>query len=74
MWQAEFTDTFGGTANYSWVRRADIEGECKAKTALRRARRALGLTGLRGRIAFNDGDIIEWRPYNMACVLFVVWN
>ncbi len=23
-WKCEYTDTFGGEANYSWVRRADV--------------------------------------------------
>ena len=45
--QAELTDTFGGNANYSWVKRVSFEAPDNAKTSLlvRRATRALGLMG-----------------------------
>ena len=43
----EMTDTFGGEANYCWVRRASIEAPCTSTSAMlvRRAQRALGITG-----------------------------
>jgi hypothetical protein len=72
---AEWTDTFGGEANYSWVKRATIEaGDEPSDVALmRRAKAALGLSGLRGR-TFNHGDMMEFRPYGMCCVLFVTYR
>ena len=72
---AEWTDTYGGEANCSWVKRATIEaGDEPSDLALiRRAKAALGLSGLRGR-TFNHGDMIEFRPYRMACVLFVTYR
>ena len=68
----EYTDTFGGDANYSWVRRHEISTPDNAKQALivRRAKAAMGLSGVRGRTN-NFGDMIEFRPYGSATVLFV---
>ena len=72
---AEYTDTFGGEANYSWVKRATIEADAALSdlALMRRAKAALGLSGLRGR-TFNHGDMIEFRPYRVACVLFVTYR
>ena len=86
----EYTDTFGGEANYCWVKRASIDvpewpafkgwdgnGRREPKgyqaAVMRRAKAALGLSGLRGR-TYQHGDMIEFRPYRMACVLFVTWS
>ena len=86
---AEFTDTFGGEANYSWVRRATLsvpewsafkdwdgdgrrEPKAYQRTVMRRAKAALGLSGVRGR-TLSIGDSYEFRPYNMACVLYVTY-
>lgn len=87
---AEWTDTFGGQANYSWVKRRTIDDpqwcdfkdwdengrrEPKAyqRTMMRRAKAALGLSGLRG-VTSTMGDGYEFRPYRMCCVLFVTWS
>ena len=42
----EMTDTFGGEANYSWLRTACIEAPCDAssKLLIRRAKKALGIS------------------------------
>lgn len=72
---AEWTDTYGGEANYSWVKRATIEADAAISNLalIRRAKAALGLSGLRGR-THHYGDMIEFRPYGMACVLFVTYS
>lgn len=71
-YQIEYTDTFGGDANYSWVRRGVIEAPDTAKAALlmRRAKKALGLSGARGKTV-EYGEVIEFRPYNCATILFI---
>ncbi len=86
----EYTDTFGGEANYAWVRRAkvahrewthfaDWDGsgrrEPKGYQAdlMRRAKAAVGLTGVRG-VTTRMGDGYEFRPYGMCTVLFVTWT
>lgn len=74
---AEYTDTFGGEANYCWVRRATItrRGEKESmKGVLKRARAELGLTGLHGRITLDDGDEIHWVPRGMCTILMVRWD
>lgn len=71
-YQVEYTDTFSGEANYSWVRRATIEAPDNASnhTLMRRARKALGLEGVRGRVS-TIGETLELRPYGCCTVLFV---
>jgi len=88
-YDVEFTDTFGGEANYAWVRRARIqvpewphfkgwdgngrvEPRGYKRELMRRAKAAVGLTGVRGETC-EIGDMIEFRPYRSATVLFVNW-
>ena len=69
----EFTDTFSGEANYSWVRRATIEAPDNAtsRAVIYAARKALGLTGVRGRATYWGDDTIEFRPYRCCVVMFI---
>lgn len=68
----EYTDTFGGEANYCWVRRYTIEAPCdiSERALMRRAKALCGLTGARGRTYWN-GDYGEFRPYIICTVLFI---
>lgn len=86
----EYTDTFAGESNYSWVRRAVVDmPELTAfgydgggnysqadkryrRELMRRAKAALGLSGLRG-VAYWHGDTCEFRPYRITTVLFITW-
>jgi hypothetical protein len=65
--EAEYTDTFGGEANYSWVRRAtlDIPDETSDRAIMRRVKAAFGLTGVPGRTE-TFGDEWHFRP-RRAC-------
>lgn len=92
-YDVEFTDTFAGEANYSWVRRAVVSvpelthygytgstdgSYAKANRAahreiMRQAKRAMGLTGVRG-IVEEHGDMIVFRPYRSCTVMFVTWK
>ena len=67
----EYTDTFGGDANYSWVRRYSIEvdGNVTDLALIRRIKKAAGLNGVRG-IVSKYGDTWEFRPYGACVVLF----
>ena len=71
MVDCEYTDTFGGEANYCWVRRAKLElpQGISDRTLVRRAKKALGLSGLRGTMT-NYGDMWEFRPHNYCTVAF----
>jgi len=84
----EYTDTFGGEANYSWVRRATVvmpelthygydggtnyarANRTYQRELMRRAKAAVGLTGVRGARS-DHGHQIEFRPYGSCTVLFV---
>ena len=67
----EYTDTFGGEANYCWVKRAEltIPIELSDRAITRRAKAALGLTGVKGR-THSYGDAWEFRPYGGNTVAF----
>jgi hypothetical protein len=59
----EYTDTFGGEANYCWVRRATlaVDDNISDRAIMRRAKAAVGINGMRGRTN-NTGDGLEFRP------------
>ena len=72
-WNAELTDTFGGEANYAWVRRDSFELPATAsdRRIITTAKAALGLTGQRCR-RFDYGEGFELRPVGSATVAFVI--
>ena len=72
---AELTDTFGGEANYAWVKRETFTAPrtISDRALMRRAKAATGLTGVRGRM-YNHGDMLEFRPYRRCMVLFVAYQ
>lgn len=70
-WAAEYTDTFGGVPNYSWVRRVEFTPKTDSPRAIvTAAKAALGLTGTRCR-TFEDGEGYELRPLNSCTVVFI---
>jgi len=71
----EITDTMGGEANYSWARREIITVPDNASdlTIMRRAKSALGLSGVKCRKS-DYGDMIELRPIGMCQVAFITAN
>jgi len=72
QWDLELTDTFGGQANYSWVRRETLQLPAGASRLriIRAAKAALGLTGTPCR-TFDHGDSYELRPYGSCTVAFI---
>lgn len=77
--EAEYTDTYAGEANYSWVRREQIvmtEDESKIGSKrynallMRRAKKAIGISGARGKV-HDFGNDLEFRPYKSCTVLFI---
>lgn len=75
--QYEVTDTFGGEANYSWVKRglapSKESEDFSDLAAVRRVKREIGWNGVRCRVS-NYGDIIELRPYGMCQVCFITFH
>ena len=66
----EMTDTFGGEANYCWVKRAKVEAK-SLRGAFRAARNALELIG-RWRIDMDCGDFRRYVPQPGAPVCVFV--
>lgn len=70
--QFEYTDTFGGEANYSWVRRheAQFPSNISDLALVRKAKAWAGLTGVPCRRE-DWGDTIALYPAGSCTVLFV---
>jgi hypothetical protein len=71
-WQAELTDTFGGEANYSWVRRVSFEtgADATRRQIVRAGKAALGITGDRC-VTSDLGDGFELRLVGSCTVAFI---
>lgn len=72
QYNIEVTDTFGGQANYDWVRRAqiDVSDGISDLALVRKAKKAVGLNGVRGRVE-RYGETAEFRPYGACIVMFI---
>jgi hypothetical protein len=68
----EVTDTFGGEANYAWVRRfkVDAEPDISDLALVRRAKREAGWSGIRCRRE-SFGETIALYPQGMCQVMFI---
>jgi hypothetical protein len=68
----EVTDTFGGEANYSWVKRKEMEllDALSNYAVVRRVKKEIGWSGKRC-LTVNYGDMIELRPYGECQVAFI---
>ena len=68
----EYTDLFGGEANYAWAKRFDFD--CTGMTdkqIIRRAKKQLGISGKRAAHSFNQCDLAR---YFSSTVLFVSFS
>ena len=67
----EYTDTFCGEANYCWVKRETLilPVGISDLAIMRRAKAAMGLTGVRGRTE-SLGDGFKFTPYGSCTVMF----
>ena len=68
----ELTDTFGGEANYSWVKRdtLNMPDNASRRMIVRRAKAWAGITNQRCEV-YDAGDIIDIRPRGVCVALFV---
>lgn len=73
-YQIEYTDTFGGDANYCWCDRYIIElpDNASKEQICRAAKKAAGLSGMRG-VWDTCGDVYRFRPYRSCTVLFATY-
>lgn len=71
----EVTDTFGGQANYSWVRRAEltVPPALSRRSLVRRAKALMGWSGRRCAV-YDYGDAqLELRPHASSVVMFITY-
>lgn len=71
--QYEYTDTYGGEANYSWVKRGSIPAGSKEfsdMAAVRRVKSKLGLSGVRCKRE-NWGEEIVLRHVGSCTIVFI---
>ena len=70
----EYTDTFGGEANYTWVRRIEFDVKTNTNRAiLRKAKALMGLSNIRG--TWEDfGDMLRFKPYRSCTVMFITYS
>jgi len=73
--KVEVTDTFGGEANYGWVRRHELEvmDALSKHSLVRRVKKAIGWTGMRC-LTVDYGDTVELRPYGQCQVAFITFE
>ena len=71
-WEAEYTDTFGGEANYSWVTRKEFELPESASdlAVVRKAKALLGLENVRCKRG-EMGETITLKPYGSCTIAFI---
>ena len=71
----EFTDLYGGQANYGWLHRLTIEGEANMsrRILIRNAKRAFGIAA-RHYVWVDAGDFIELRFSGMLTTLMITWD
>lgn len=74
MFKIEITDTFGGEANYSWVRRGILALPDRPTHAqvVRAAKKFAGWTGKRCRVDHYGGEV-SIRLSGAAMVAFAYW-
>lgn len=71
----EVTDTFGGEANYCWVKRYKMEmpDEVSDRTIIRRVKAETGYKGVACRKE-DMGDFIALYPRNDCIVIFITFD
>jgi hypothetical protein len=74
-YHVEYTDTFGGEANYSWVRRAIIElpDDATDRSIVIKAKAALGITGVKCQRE-SLGETIVLKPCGACTIIFITFG
>lgn len=72
--QVEVTDTFGGEANYGWVRRYEVEVPEGAsnRSIVRKVKKEIGYTGVRCQTT-DYGDTITLDPVGCCERVFITF-
>jgi hypothetical protein len=72
IYTIEYTDTFGGEVNYSWMRHFRTRHIGTDRSLVRVVKKMLGLNGVRCDTYYH-GDTIEIRPRGMCTVAFIYY-
>ena len=68
----EYTDLYGGEANYCWVKRFDFDAEGMSDLAIiRKAKSELGISGKRSKHGWDGEDIAR---YFNSTVMFISFS
>ena len=76
IYEVEITDTFGGEANYSWVKRERIEVPVGTSdlAIVRLAKQFFGLTGLRTKNeSYGDQIVRDFQPAGLCQIMFITY-
>ena len=75
MIEYEMTDTFGGEANYCWVRRGelDIDPGTSTLAIVRQVKQALGLSGVRCTLDYDSGSQLRYNINGAAICFFITF-
>jgi len=69
--EVELTDTFGGEANYSWVKRDQLTTEKSSRRAIvQKAKAWAGITGIRCDVDRHD-SFITIKPRGLCQIIFI---
>ena len=73
-YRVEYTDTFGGEANYCWVDRyiIDLPDNATEKQICRAVKKVAGLSGVRG-VWDVYCEVYTFRPYRSCTLLFATY-
>lgn len=71
----EYTDTYGGEANYGWVRRESFEvaGAISDNMVIRKLKQMIGLRGVNCKKE-SYGDMIKLTPRGTSTVAFITYE
>lgn len=71
IYETEMTDTFGGEANYAWVKRGWFEApdNASSRSLVMRAKKLHGVTGRHETDDFGDEIVV--RPRGMHVAIFI---
>lgn len=71
-YEYEYTDTFGGEANYCWVRRGKVTAN-DFTHAIRKVKKELGIT-CRTRKVMDTGDMVRHDLVGCCQCIFINWS
>jgi len=75
MIKIEMTDTFGGDANYSWVKRFEIENnDLTIRQILKQVREEFGLGDIKLRKYLDCGDMLRYNLSGACQCIFITWG